>query len=70
MIRNIIAVTAVAFGICNSALAADDWHRATGGVPPQAEDDFYARGTGGAAPNAYDDYARGTGGVPPQAVAE
>jgi hypothetical protein len=72
MIRNILSISAIAFGIAsaNVALAADDWHRSTGGVPPQAQDDdFYARGTGGVTPNAIGDdfYARGTGGVTPQA---
>jgi hypothetical protein len=70
MIRNILTITAVAFGIAStSAIAADDWYRSTGGVPPQAQEDFYARGTGGTTPNAIGDdfYARGTGGVTPQA---
>ena len=55
MIRNILSISAVAFGIAsvNAALAVDDWYRSTGGVPPQAQgDDFYARGTGGVAPQS------------------
>lgn len=54
------------------AVAADDWHRSTGGVPPQAYgDDFFARGTGGIAPQLEDrDWHRATGGVAPQAVSD
>jgi hypothetical protein len=55
VIRNILSISAVAFGIAsaNAALAADDWYRPTGWVPPQAQgDDFYSRGTVGVAPQS------------------
>lgn len=63
-----LAALAMAFA-AGAAFAADDWHRSTSGVPPQAvSGDGYARGTGGVSPNAIDTelYARSTGGVPPQ----
>jgi hypothetical protein len=55
-----------------NAVAADDWHRSTGGVPPQAiGDEFYARGTGGVSPAIADDFfARGTGGVTPNVISD
>ena len=73
-LKTLVAGLALAASFASfNAVAADDWHRATGGVPPQAiADDFFSRGTGGVTPGAISDefYSRGTGGVAPQSQAE
>jgi hypothetical protein len=71
--RLVLGALLAGFFSATPALAEFDWHRSTGGVPPQAEgDDFYFRGTGGVPPQAVSNelFARGSGGMAPQPHAE